>query len=196
MKNILGLLGALAVAAALTIVGAYKAYTAPEVNTWGYASKVIYSDTLGMLASDSVAVTDSLSVFGARTIYLVVSSAGAAGTGAFNGGTGIGFDSLAVPILQSRFPNGSWVGTGGASYLPPANLSPTVVLTATSLVSNVPRFALGHHSELSGGGTPIPLVNDYFRWRLKSTNARRYATASLATLAPTGRITITAYVWR
>ena len=177
---------------------ATASYAAPEVSTWGTVFKVVYNDTLTTMisASDSIAVTDSVNVFGARYVTMIIQSTGAAGTGAFNGGTGVAYDTLAVPVLQVTLPGGQWSGIGGTSFLGPATATTTPLTTSTQ-VNQVTRTVVTYVMEPSTGGTHVPYIGAWWRWRVRSNNTRRYATANLATLAPpTGRITMTVYVWR
>lgn len=170
--------------------------SAPSVVPWAEPDlRIIYSDTLGMLSSDSVAVTDSVDVFGARYVCLSVTSGGSAGTGAFNGGTGTAYDSTAVPILQTKGLNGNWVGTGSAPYVGTGTLQ-SKSSTATTLINNETVISYEIMAVQEGSGTPRPWPVSKVRWRIKSANARRYATASSATLSPSGRITYRVLVIR
>lgn len=181
----------LACALALSLLGA-RAYSSPSIYTWDNtvtrvwppASRGALADTMTrqLGAADSIDVTDAVPVFGARLVVLLVASDGA--------------DSMAVPILQTQLIGASdWIGTGSQSFIPPGNPPVfTAGITATSLINSVTKFAWGFYNEVSTGGTPVPVSNSYFRWRVKSTDARRYATPNLATLAPTGKYTIWAVV--
>lgn len=169
-------------------LGASLAFSAPEVNTWGQNAQQVWptsgtADTLTrVLGTDSIATTSEVNVFGARAIYLVVRSDGS--------------DSMAVPVMQVKLPNGQWTGTGGAAFLPPAGGVFATPLTATSLVNSTTRFAWAFYNEFSSGGTPVPLAVEAVRWRIKSTDARRYSGALSTSLVSTGNYTVTAIVWK
>lgn len=186
----LALLGA---ALALAVPAALHA--APAVSTWDTDAKAIWplastgipaatGDTLTRVlsASDSIAVTDSVNVFGARLVLLFAQSDGT--------------DSLAVPILQTRLPNGRWSGAGDAARMPPTRGSLTTPMSATTAITSTTQFIWGYYNEVSPGGTPVPIPNDFFRWRIKSSDARRYSAPSGATLASTGHYTIRVFVLR
>ena len=181
----------LALALAL-LVSAGIAHAA-QVNTWECAPTQIWprastgatSDTLSRFAPtpDSLTTTDSVYVFNARLVVLVAYSSGS--------------DSLLVPIVQARMFNGAWVGTGGASFLPFSGLSLGATSASGTPITGAGKNIWSSYNETTiAGSTPIPMVNDYLRWRVSSSDLRRYATASSATLAATGNIRIVAYVWR
>ena len=181
-------------------------YSAPEVSTWGTTFKVVYNDTLTTMisAADSIAVTDSVNVFGARYVTMIIQSTGAAGTGAFNGGTGVAYDTLAVPVLQVTLPGGQWtagsvVGSSVASpVLGPATAF-TYPLTTSTQVNQVTRIACTYVMEPSAGGTHVPYVGAWWRWRVRSNNTRRCQSGvnpACVLSPPTGRVTMTVFVWR
>jgi len=187
MKKLSPLLAALILAAAFV-----TGYTAPEVMTWGQTAATVYpaqgsgvtADTLTrqLSAGDSIATTDEIGVFGARAIYLVVRSDGS--------------DSMTVPVLQLKTLDGQWTGAGGAGFAPPTGGAFSIPFTATTTITSTTRFIWCYYNEFSSGGTPVPFPMAAARWRIKSSDARRYNTASSATLASTGRYTLTAIVWR
>jgi cell division protein FtsN len=64
------------------------------------------------------------------------------------------------------------------------------VNVATALTVNPQTVWLACPSA-AGSGAQIPTQGQWYRWRIKSNNARRYATAAGASLAATGSITFT-----
>ena len=155
---------------------------------WPPASSGLAADTLTRLTyagtTDSIDVTDSVYVFNARYVLLV----------AFGSAT----DSLALPLLQSRLPNGQWNGSAGTSFLPWSGFTPASGLASiTAPVNTTGRGVWGVYNETTvGGSTPLPMVNDYFRWRVASGDLRRYSGAAATGLVATGNYTLIAFVWR
>lgn len=171
----------LACALALALC-AERGYAAPSVYPFDDGSmKPMWTDTLGTLASDSVAVSDSLNVEGARFVVLYVQSTGS--------------DSIAVPVLQTKIPGGQWSGTGGAAQLG-NSVSTTGIfknVTTTTAINQVGIIAYEIHSEIDGSGTPRPWPVGYIRFRLKATNARRIAAGAQVS---SGTFTFKAKVYR
>lgn len=132
-------------------------YGAPVVNTWETDAKVVWNDTLGQAATETT-FTDSVSVFGARGVYLLVRSSGS--------------DSLTIPVLQVKLPNGAWTYACGAPFIPPSGGVSTTPFTTTTAVTGLTRMVIAHYNEASASGTPVPFSNDKFRWRVRATNAR------------------------
>lgn len=186
MKRLVPLACALAVALA-----AVRAFSAPATYTWDNsvtriwppATRGALADTMTrqLSAGDSIDVTDAVPVFGARVVYLLIASDGS--------------DSMAVPLLQMQLPGATdWTGTGGSSFLPPTAGNTVINMNTNTLFTSLTKFAWGFYNEVSSGGTPVPITNTYFRWRVKSSDARRYNSANSATLASTGKYTIWAVV--
>lgn len=157
---------------------------APPVQTWEAEPKIIYADTLGVIQDSTF--TDSLYVSGARGIILMVRAAN----------TSLGADTLDVPTLQMKLPNGAWTYVGGNANWPPSTPQITTLVTATTPITNQ-RYAIGYSNEGSTqGGTPLPIVNSYVRWRVGSNMQRRFQGAASTNLASSGTITYTAFVLR
>lgn len=185
--------------ALLLSVGVARA--APAINTWegvltqiwprsgsGLAADTLarFDIALGDTKTDSVSVTDSVMVYGARYILLLGVGSGTA-------------DSISV-ILQMKMPGSeTWIGTGGAAFMPyscAACGGPFPGMTPNTL-NGMARGVWGIYNEpTSAGSYPLPFVNTYYRWRVKSADKRRYNSANQATLASTGNITIYALIWR
>lgn len=190
---LLALAVAVAVAGALFSVPPHRA-RASEANTWVIAearkpdgTSPLFSDTLPRFAADSVLVTDSVYVYGARAIYVTVQSSAPVRSGGTPG------DSMAVPVIQARHAGGQWTGSGSnANFM----MDATAQVTTTTLVNQTTRGAVFYLSEIAASGTPFPIVNDYARFRLRSTNARLYNAAAQATLESQGTITLRVFVLR
>ena len=141
------------------------------------------ADTLGQLASDSVSVTSAFNPFGYSYVVLVVTSSGS--------------DSMAVPVIQTQMQSGAFTGQGGTLNIPPTGatiIGGSSTWQTTTLASSSPRqcYALFNGAD-QFGATPVPFINTGFRWRLKSTNARRVAAGAQVS---SGQFTITAYAWK
>ena len=204
MKKVIALLCAFVIACVLV----RGSSAAPEVSPWGYTSKVIWpiggvasaADTLGRFASDSVATTDSINVFGARYVALLVSSTGAAGSGAFNGGTGTAYDTLLAPVLVVRLPTGQWSGIGAGAMIPYSGGNPLLCLATNKPVDNTGKiwWTIDNQTTIASSAS-VPFTNDYFRWRIKTNNVRACQSGvnPACVYAPSsGRITVTVCVWR
>ena len=216
MKKQIALSGAIVVALFVTLFSYKPVQTAPAVYTWdptftkiwpNSQNSALVQDTLlqqafggfpGDTASATAAgynkqFTDSVYVGGARYIQLVAVGSGAAGTGAFNGGSGTAYDTILV-AHYTRLGVGSWCATSLPSCIGVNNVA--VVSAANNIISNVGNSLWEWQSEISNAGTPHPIAAAYAKWRVRSGDVRAYATASLATKSPTGNIQIWAYVWR
>lgn len=167
---------------------------APAVATWGDTySKVLYSDTLtharasGTLV-DSMVVTDSIGVTGARMIVVTVTSDGN--------------DSLAISgnnnafAPQFKLAGGTWQA-GLTNFMVGSGNENRTAITNTSLINNQTRVFYVITFEGGTSGTPYPCPASDFRLRLKSSDVRDYKNGTTATNAgTTGRFTVTAFVWR
>lgn len=158
------------------VLAAGIASTAPVVNTWDSNVKVVWNDTLGQAATETT-FTDSVAVFGARAVMLLVKSSGS--------------DTLTVPVLQTRLPNGTWTYLGGAGLVPPSSPSVATGTNAATAVTSTTRFSIGWYNEWSSGGTPVPFSNVYFRWRVRANNVRGNGASGKT---PSGTITYSAVV--
>lgn len=177
---------------------ACSARAAPAVNTWqGEVTRIWPTaasiqaggaalDTLprfGTLSTgDSVVVSDSVNVYGARAVLLLAISSGT--------------DTLTAFQLQSKLPGAtSWIGTGGTAFLPYSAFTPAT-LNSNAVTATVKAVWGVYNETTTLASTPIPILNSYFRWRFKSADARRYLGASGTNLAATGNIALYAIVWR
>lgn len=162
--------------ALVTAVGIAR--SAPPIQTWETEPKIVWNDTLGQAATETT-FTDSVMVYGARAVYLLVKSNGS--------------DSISVPVIQAKLPNGTWTYAGGVTNVPPAGASVATGITAATAINTQTKFAIGWYNEFSTGGTPVPFSNQQFRWRVRATNVRgNNATQKVSS----GTITITALVLR
>lgn len=170
---------------ALVLVWVGRVQSAPAINTWEVSNYVLVDDTLPQMPQDSVITTAAIPVFGARLIYMTVKTTGS--------------DSLAVPTVQTSLPGGTaFTGAGGTSFVPGfIAMNTTAPLTATTTITSTTRLVAAWYNEQSAsGGTPLPLVNDYWRFRLKSSDTRRPNPPYDHLPTPSGRYTIILYVCR
>lgn len=151
----------------------------------GYLSQTgatyIWNDTLARFSGDSVSTTDSVLVpAGTRALYVLAQSS----TGA---------ESMAVPLVQFRALNrpGQW--EGNVKEVPSQYAAG---FSATTKVTQTPTLIYAICPDNGQSGTPYPLPGYWARWRIKSSNLRRYSAPSSATLSAQGTITVTVQAWR
>lgn len=167
MKKSLAVLAACMVLA-LCAVGVSR--SAPAIQPFDIEWKTIYNDTLTS-QGDSAAFSDEVIVSGARGWILTCVSTSQ--------------DTLVAPLMQIQMAGGVWVGTGIARYI-------------TAATNNTPTNAVGTDGALqhvlysewasTPAGTPMPVVVQKIRYKLKGNNARRLGNNSKA---PTGTT-----IWR
>lgn len=181
----------------IVTLAATAAFAAPPETPWEITTTTVYADTLSRgLASDSVAYTSAVNVFGARAIIVDVQTTGI--TSAQNGGNGaLANDTLGVgePIFDVTGTGtyNTYAGGGVGKFMPGVEVATGGVISPTG--AQIYRFYASAPGAF--GGTPIPVTTRTLRFRLKGNNARRYITASLASLsAPTGTITVRVHVIR
>lgn len=151
-------------------------FAQPAVNTWNATSTQILSDTLPRFAAESVFVTPGFPIQGARAIVVVASTNGA--------------DTLAAVIPQVKVKDSAYLGTAAGALFGSTESGTSINLTSGG------RVVWAFYGSSTAGGTPLPIMADSLRLRVKSADARRYNSASSATLAPTGTITFVVTVWR
>ena len=219
MNKLLALSSVVVVSFVAILLTTHRANPAPAVNTWEpTAYKIWPNPQNSALASDSLVqqaigalgltpgdtatataagynkqFTDSVYVGGARYIQLVAVGSGSAGTGAYNNGTGTAYDTILV-AHYTRLGVGGWCATSLPNCIGINNVA--AVSGANNLISNVGNSLWEWQPEISNSGTPHPIAPGYAKWRVRSGDARGYATGTLATKSPTGNIQIWAYVWR
>lgn len=161
--------------------------SAPAFQTWEPTVTQIFSDTLAHGVNDSVSVTQSVPVFGARAVMLLYTSTGS--------------DSVALPVLQTQLVGSSdWVGAGGTVNVPYSGLTQGTPTTITTAVTGLTRCVFYAFNEPTiAGSYALPLVNTLWRWRIKGNPnmLRQYTNVpGNPALGSTGTITVRAVVWR
>lgn len=172
-------------AAGVILAAVVGAYAAPAKYPWDITTTTIWADTLPRgFTADSAVYSSPIPVFGARAIIIDASTSGAGG---------ITNDTLSVghPIFDVT-GTGNYTGAGGQGCIQGFE-----VPTGGAIGANGTQIYLIYSSY--GGvqaGTPVPMTTRSIKFRMKGGNARRYNTASSATLAPTGTITVRVHVVR
>lgn len=182
-----------------------RASSATPVNTyeltytkiWPTAASGNTQDTLSLFLADSTAnqFTDSVNVQGARFVMLAAISSGSAGTGAFNGGSGTGYDTITVAHFV-RSPYGTFCAGTLTGCLGTGAIAGTAAIANGGPYNTESHVLWEWNPEIDVSGSVHPIHLQTARWRLRSGDLRRYATASSATKAPTGNIQVWAYVWK
>lgn len=177
MKKILAACAALAVLASF----ASSPSAQPRVVPWEITGYKVHEDTLGRFTADSVVTTQVISIDGARGFVVYAISSGT--------------DTITC-VPQTRMSGSSvWSGAGGATAIMGAYAAVTGGLNLTT-AGKTSITCYGTPNDQTPGGTPQPFLTGDIRFRLKSADARRYDTAALATLAPTGTITVFVRVFK
>jgi hypothetical protein len=135
-------------------------------------------DTTTRFSSDSVAVTDSVFIQDARYIALVATV-----------GVSDVADTLLAPLVQVRGPNspGQWVS--GTSFIGGTN-NDTPSPPVTAITCN-PQTVWYFCPSAAASGAQIPTQGQWYRWRFRNNDLRRYSASGGATFASTGRINLT-----
>lgn len=170
MKNRLAALVA-ALAVSLALAFAPNAMGDATVNI-GQFSKVVWSDTLAKISTDSVSVTDSVNIAGARVVYLTVQSSGV--------------DTMTIPIIQTKFANGQWDATGGAARAP-FRVSAAPGFAATTAINQSGVICYQMEFVDNAGFIPLVAPEMWVRWRVKSVDVRRNNASGMV---PSGRYTL------
>ena len=190
MNRILAALAALVVSLFMAAGG----QAAPAQAPWDITTHTVHQDTLSRgISGDSVTITAPITIIGARA-FAIEAYAESLMVGGTYMQAYVSRDTILAPAPIFDVGGTGTYAVVAASALPGIY---TAQAAGLNLIASGRILATFYASmDATVGGTPIPIATRYMKLRLRTNETRRYATASSATLAPTGRITVRVHVMR